>query len=397
MGVGRVVLIGGKRLILGKLGEDSFRSILVGGVHHRLRSLNRFGFAGDRSAIVIRTPSRSASLSSTTRELRGIFNVTTLSETTIYRGGVRDVVGATHRCLRSRLLLTGAFGIRTGEDSGGFPLGSPRVYHRLNKTLLGDFGRLGISIRGPSIIMAIRIHSGRTFIHKGGVGNTNNVPANADNHNTVLVDNNVSSPITTCVVTGEKVRLITVRFTSPPCADRLTRVGILSLLHEITTCDNAVAAFIIPFARVRRTVESFYPRRCFALIVHHVVVGVDYSVTGRRGYLTLVANRDLNRITDRAVRTLNYASTISSLPIFHPYVNVSGSRVVTVSEGVSAFSASVRPCRSYYAIFAPGRPHAHPGPRSIRSTRTGVSKLRRVVGETRINTHGLFVGWFTPL
>ncbi len=153
-----------------------------------------------------------------------------------------------------------------------------------------------------------------------------------------------------------------------------------ALLSEITQCDNTVGLTIIPFARVRSRVTRGYPRRCFALVVHHVVVHVSREVTHRGRDLTLVANRDLNRITDRALPTLMAASCIYGVPILHPLVNVSGRRVIRVSHGVSAFRASVLPCRSYYAIFAPGRPGAHPALTRYRTTRTGLSVSKLVRG-----------------
>lgn len=164
-----------------------------------------------------------------------------------------------------------------------------------------------------------------------------------------------------------------MRFTSPPFASPVSRVGIRSLLTGMTGCDNAVGLVAIPFARVRRGVHSGYPRRLFALVVEHCVVHVSGVLTRGRNYRTVIAKRDMNRITDRALATVVSASDISHLPILHPLMNVSGGRVIIVSEGVSAFSVSVEPFRSYYAMFAPGRPHLRPGPRRVRGTRLSLS------------------------
>ncbi len=383
---GRVVLVGGNRLTLGKLGHHDFRRTLVHGLHCHLHRTKRFALHHTRSAVCIRPGSTFTSVSRTTSYISQIFNVTTCSHTQIARGRLRTVRRTAISCLNSRLTTTGAFGIRTGHTSGTFPLASPRLDQRINTCILRRCPRLEISIRSPSLLVVIRVQSFNTCIRTRRLPNTNNVPINANNHTTVLVSNNVSSPITTCVVTGQKVRLANVRFTSPPCADRQTRRGICSLLTRIDHCTNRVDVRVIPFARVRRRVHQTYPRRFFALVVHHFVVQLTLQMTHRRSYTTLVANRDINRMTDRAVPTLTIASTLTSVPMFHPLVNVSGRRVITVSHGVSAFRLSVRPFRSYYAIFAPHRPYAHPGLCGVRRTRTTLS-ISNLIRRTVNNVH----------
>ncbi len=197
MGVGRVVLVGGNRLALGNLGHYGFRSVLVGGVHHSLHSLNRVHIGGTRSTVCVRPRASNFSFRRTLSHIGHVFNVTNFDHTYIYRGAVSSVVGGSPRCLGGSLVDVGAFGIRTGHTSGHFPLASPRVYHRVNNILLSTCPRLSISIRGPSLIMGIRVHSCGTCMHNRRVGNTNNLPINATNGTSVLVSNNVSDPITT--------------------------------------------------------------------------------------------------------------------------------------------------------------------------------------------------------
>lgn len=195
-GVGRVVLVGGKRLTLGNLGHSSFRSALTGGVGEHLRSLKGFGMVHSRSAVAMRPFSRDFSVRRTRSRVSHVFNVTNCRHTTTIRGSVSMVLGAAPICLDRILGGTSAFGIRTGHTSGAFPLGSPRVYYSINRTILGTFPRVEISIGGPSLAVMVRVHRGTTCVRNSRGGNTNNVPINANNGTTLLVSKKVSDPIT---------------------------------------------------------------------------------------------------------------------------------------------------------------------------------------------------------
>ncbi len=373
-------LLGCNRVTLGKLGGPVFRHELLSGVGTHLSGVNMFGVCTTRSAVCIR-PGNSVSARRALSILGEIFNITGVYPTSGYRGDLSTVRGATITLLSRRRATNGGFGIRTGERSGDFPLGSPRLSTRVNNEVLSDVPRLGISIRGPSVLIRVRVE-GSTCICAHGVGKTKNVPIKAGNGTAVLLSKKVSDPITNCVVTGHKIQLRTIRFRDRPCADSETGRGIVSLTRVVSGCYNGVGIRIVPFASVRLRVVSGYPGILLAIVVHQVVVHVTRVITREANKRTLIAKRDVNRITDRAVRDLVTASDIMGHPMFEPLVNVSGRRVMEVSGRVRACRASVLPFRSYYAVFIPGRPGAGPTLRRLVRTRGLLRGCRRVLGAT---------------
>lgn len=334
--------------------------------------------------------SKSCSFSRAMRDLRGMFNVIKvypMIHIPITR--LRRLEGSIMTCM-SRTCRRGgvAFGISTEETGGDCPTGSVRVGYRIKRTVLRTFPRVGMSIRGPRLHVGIRVHR-RICVCSEVVPKPKNVPVKAGKDTVLLLSKKVSDPITKCVMSGHNIRLRTACFRTPPCADRETGRGMISLTELISTCSKPVGLRIIGFASVRLCVCRGYPRSRLAVVVHHCVVGVTRRFTGGSKYLNLVAKRDVNRMTDRAVRDLTSAGTMYALPICHPLVKFSGGSVMRVSRGVGACRASVRPFRSYYAVFITGRPIAGPGVRQVRGSRLGLTRgvsrlVRATVSATRV-------------
>lgn len=275
---------------------------------------------------------RRCSCSRAMRTLRRMFNVIKVYPMIVCRSRkFRRVTGSMISCVGGyRPGCSKDFGMCAEETGGSCPVASVRIDTRLNNHVLSRFPSTDMSMRRPSLALSMRVQSGVCMCSRA-VGNTNKVPVNAGKGTVLLLSNKVSDPMTNCVVTGHNIGVSTMCFRTPPCADRETGRGIMSLTGRMTGCDKPVHLRIMGFASVRLCVCSRYPRSRLAVVVHHCVVHVTRRFTGRDEYLNLVAKRDVNRITDRALRDLTTAGRIYALPMCHPIVKFSGRRVMRES------------------------------------------------------------------
>lgn len=354
-----IILLKYGEIALKGLNKQSFESVLLKNVRHRLRLLGRFETRAAQSTIVVE-PLEECDLDLVEERLSHVFGISTITRAAVAQKEMGDIARVALEYLADSLPLVSTFKVEAKRSDKTFPLKTPQICEEIGGLLLERFDNLSVDLHDPEYRVVVEVRDFGAYVHGVAHKAAGGMPVGSSGMGMLMLSGGIDSPVAGYMMAKRGVQLCCIHFESPPYTSERAKLKVLTLADKMTEYCNTFEVHVVPFTRIQEEIKRGCKEEYFTVIMRRVMMMVANRVAKARGCGAIVTGESLAQVASQTMQAIGCTDAASELPVLRPLIGMDKLEIVDIARKIDTFETSILPYEDCCTVFTPRHPKTRP-------------------------------------
>ena len=354
-----IILLKYGEIALKGLNKQSFESVLLKNVRHRLRLLGRFETRAAQSTIVVE-PLEECDLDLVEERLSHVFGISTITRAAVAQKEMGDIARVALEYLADSLPLVSTFKVEAKRSDKTFPLKTPQICEEIGGLLLERFDNLSVDLHDPEYRVVVEVRDFGAYVHGVAHKAAGGMPVGSSGMGMLMLSGGIDSPVAGYMMAKRGVQLCCIHFESPPYTSERAKLKVLTLADKMTEYCNTFEVHVVPFTRIQEEIKRGCKEEYFTVIMRRVMMMVANRVAKARGCGAIITGESLAQVASQTMQAIGCTDAASELPVLRPLIGMDKLEIVDIARKIDTFETSILPYEDCCTVFTPRHPKTRP-------------------------------------
>ena len=354
-----IILLKYGEIALKGLNKQSFESVLLKNVRHRLRLLGRFETRAVQSTIVVE-PLEECDLDLVEERLSHVFGISTITRAAVAQKEMGDIARVALEYLADSLPLVSTFKVEAKRSDKTFPLKTPQICEEIGGLLLERFDNLSVDLHDPEYRVVVEVRDFGAYVHGVAHKAAGGMPVGSSGMGMLMLSGGIDSPVAGYMMAKRGVQLCCIHFESPPYTSERAKLKVLTLADKMTEYCNTFEVHVVPFTRIQEEIKRSCKEEYFTVIMRRVMMMVANRVAKARGCGAIITGESLAQVASQTMQAIGCTDAASELPVLRPLIGMDKLEIVDIARKIDTFETSILPYEDCCTVFTPRHPKTRP-------------------------------------
>ncbi|MBO1678991.1 tRNA uracil 4-sulfurtransferase ThiI [Bittarella massiliensis (ex Durand et al. 2017)] len=354
-----IILLKYGEIALKGLNKQSFESVLLKNVRHRLRLLGRFETRAAQSTIVVE-PLEECDLDLVEERLSHVFGISTITRAAVAQKEMGDIARVALEYLADSLPLVSTFKVEAKRSDKTFPLKTPQICEEIGGLLLERFDNLSVDLHDPEYRVVVEVRDFGAYVHGVAHKAAGGMPVGSSGMGMLMLSGGIDSPVAGYMMAKRGVQLCCIHFESPPYTSERAKLKVLTLADKMTEYCNTFEVHVVPFTRIQEEIKRSCKEEYFTVIMRRVMMMVANRVAKARGCGAIITGESLAQVASQTMQAIGCTDAASELPVLRPLIGMDKLEIVDIARKIDTFETSILPYEDCCTVFTPRHPKTRP-------------------------------------
>lgn len=354
-----IILLKYGEIALKGLNKQSFESVLLKNVRHRLRLLGRFETRAAQSTIVVE-PLEECDLDLVEERLSHVFGISTITRAAVAQKEMGDIARVALEYLADSLPLVSTFKVEAKRSDKTFPLKTPQICEEIGGLLLERFDNLSVDLHDPEYRVVVEVRDFGAYVHGVAHKAAGGMPVGSSGMGMLMLSGGIDSPVAGYMMAKRGVQLCCIHFESPPYTSERAKLKVLTLADKMTEYCNTFEVHVVPFTRIQEEIKRGCKEEYFTVIMRRVMMMVANRVAKARGCGAIITGESLAQVASQTMQAIGCTDAACSMPVFRPLIGMDKDEIIVISRKIDTFDISIQPYEDCCTVFTPKHPRTKP-------------------------------------
>lgn len=354
-----IILLKYGEIALKGLNKQSFESVLLKNVRHRLRLLGRFETRAAQSTIVVE-PLEECDLDLVEERLSHVFGISTITRAAVAQKEMGDIARVALEYLADSLPLVSTFKVEAKRSDKTFPLKTPQICEEIGGLLLERFDNLSVDLHNPEYRVVVEVRDFGAYVHGVAHKAAGGMPVGSSGMGMLMLSGGIDSPVAGYMMAKRGVQLCCIHFESPPYTSERAKLKVLTLADKMTEYCNTFEVHVVPFTRIQEEIKRGCKEEYFTVIMRRVMMMVANRVAKARGCGAIITGESLAQVASQTMQAIGCTDAASELPVLRPLIGMDKLEIVDIARKIDTFETSILPYEDCCTVFTPRHPKTRP-------------------------------------
>ncbi len=354
-----IILLKYGEIALKGLNKQSFESVLLKNVRHRLRLLGRFETRAAQSTIVVE-PLEECDLDLVEERLSHVFGISTITRAAVAQKEMGDIARVALEYLADSLPLVSTFKVEAKRSDKTFPLKTPQICEEIGGLLLERFDNLSVDLHDPEYRVVVEVRDFGAYVHGVAHKAAGGMPVGSSGMGMLMLSGGIDSPVAGYMMAKRGVQLCCIHFESPPYTSERAKLKVLTLADKMTEYCNTFEVHVVPFTRIQEEIKRSCKEEYFTVIMRRVMRMVTNRVAKARGCGAIITGESLAQVASQTMQAIGCTDAASELPVLRPLIGMDKLEIVDIARKIDTFETSILPYEDCCTVFTPRHPKTRP-------------------------------------
>lgn len=354
-----IILLKYGEIALKGLNKQSFESVLLKNVRHRLRLLGRFETRAAQSTIVVE-PLEECDLDLVEERLSHVFGISTITRAAVAQKEMGDIARVALEYLADSLPLVSTFKVEAKRSDKTFPLKTPQICEEIGGLLLERFDNLSVDLHDPEYRVVVEVRDFGAYVHGVAHKAAGGMPVGSSGMGMLMLSGGIDSPVAGYMMAKRGVQLCCIHFESPPYTSERAKLKVLTLANKMTEYCNTFEVHVVPFTRIQEEIKRGCKEEYFTVIMRRVMMMVANRVAKARGCGAIITGESLAQVASQTMQAIGCTDAASELPVLRPLIGMDKLEIVDIARKIDTFETSILPYEDCCTVFTPRHPKTRP-------------------------------------
>ena len=354
-----IILLKYGEIALKGLNKQSFESVLLKNVRHRLRLLGRFETRAAQSTIVVEALEE-CDLDLVEERLSHVFGISTITRAAVAQKEMGDIARVALEYLADSLPLVSTFKVEAKRSDKTFPLKTPQICEEIGGLLLERFDNLSVDLHDPEYRVVVEVRDFGAYVHGVAHKAAGGMPVGSSGMGMLMLSGGIDSPVAGYMMAKRGVQLCCIHFESPPYTSERAKLKVLTLADKMTEYCNTFEVHVVPFTRIQEEIKRGCKEEYFTVIMRRVMMMVANRVAKARGCGAIITGESLAQVASQTMQAIGCTDAASELPVLRPLIGMDKLEIVDIARKIDTFETSILPYEDCCTVFTPRHPKTRP-------------------------------------
>ncbi|MGN8939394.1 tRNA uracil 4-sulfurtransferase ThiI [Bittarella sp. HCP28S3_D9] len=354
-----IILLKYGEIALKGLNKQSFESVLLKNVRHRLRLLGRFETRAAQSTIVVELLEE-CDLDLVEERLSHVFGISTITRAAVAQKEMGDIARVALEYLADSLPLVSTFKVEAKRSDKTFPLKTPQICEEIGGLLLERFDNLSVDLHDPEYRVVVEVRDFGAYVHGVAHKAAGGMPVGSSGMGMLMLSGGIDSPVAGYMMAKRGVQLCCIHFESPPYTSERAKLKVLTLADKMTEYCNTFEVHVVPFTRIQEEIKRGCKEEYFTVIMRRVMMMVANRVAKARGCGAIITGESLAQVASQTMQAIGCTDAASELPVLRPLIGMDKLEIVDIARKIDTFETSILPYEDCCTVFTPRHPKTRP-------------------------------------
>ncbi|MZL70518.1 tRNA uracil 4-sulfurtransferase ThiI [Bittarella massiliensis (ex Durand et al. 2017)] len=354
-----IILLKYGEIALKGLNKQSFESVLLKNVRHRLRLLGRFETRAAQSTIVVE-PLEECDLDLVEERLSHVFGISAITRAAVAQKEMGDIARVALEYLADSLPLVSTFKVEAKRSDKTFPLKTPQICEEIGGLLLERFDNLSVDLHDPEYRVVVEVRDFGAYVHGVAHKAAGGMPVGSSGMGMLMLSGGIDSPVAGYMMAKRGVQLCCIHFESPPYTSERAKLKVLTLADKMTEYCNTFEVHVVPFTRIQEEIKRGCKEEYFTVIMRRVMMMVANRVAKARGCGAIITGESLAQVASQTMQAIGCTDAASELPVLRPLIGMDKLEIVDIARKIDTFETSILPYEDCCTVFTPRHPKTRP-------------------------------------
>ncbi|MBC2871374.1 tRNA 4-thiouridine(8) synthase ThiI [Bittarella massiliensis] len=354
-----IILLKYGEIALKGLNKQSFESVLLKNVRHRLRLLGRFETRAAQSTIVVE-PLEECDPDLVEERLSHVFGISTITRAAVAQKEMGDIARVALEYLADSLPLVSTFKVEAKRSDKTFPLKTPQICEEIGGLLLERFDNLSVDLHDPEYRVVVEVRDFGAYVHGVAHKAAGGMPVGSSGMGMLMLSGGIDSPVAGYMMAKRGVQLCCIHFESPPYTSERAKLKVLTLADKMTEYCNTFEVHVVPFTRIQEEIKRGCKEEYFTVIMRRVMMMVANRVAKARGCGAIITGESLAQVASQTMQAIGCTDAASELPVLRPLIGMDKLEIVDIARKIDTFETSILPYEDCCTVFTPRHPKTRP-------------------------------------
>ncbi|ERI97369.1 MULTISPECIES: tRNA uracil 4-sulfurtransferase ThiI [Eubacteriales] len=354
-----IILLKYGEIALKGLNKQSFESVLLKNVRHRLRLLGRFETRAAQSTIVVE-PLEECDLDLVEERLSHVFGISAITRAAVAQKEMGDIARVALEYLADSLPLVSTFKVEAKRSDKTFPLKTPQICEEIGGLLLERFDNLSVDLHDPEYRVVVEVRDFGAYVHGVAHKAAGGMPVGSSGMGMLMLSGGIDSPVAGYMMAKRGVQLCCIHFESPPYTSERAKLKVLTLADKMTEYCNTFEVHVVPFTRIQEEIKRGCKEEYFTVIMRRVMMMVANQVAKARGCGAIITGESLAQVASQTMQAIGCTDAASELPVLRPLIGMDKLEIVDIARKIDTFETSILPYEDCCTVFTPRHPKTRP-------------------------------------
>ena len=354
-----IILLKYGEIALKGLNKQSFESVLLKNVRHRLRLLGRFETRAAQSTIVVE-PLEECDLDLVEERLSHVFGISTITRAAVAQKEMGDIARVALEYLADSLPLVSTFKVEAKRSDKTFPLKTPQICEEIGGLLLERFDNLSVDLHDPEYRVVVEVRDFGAYVHGVAHKAAGGMPVGSSGMGMLMLSGGIDSPVAGYMMAKRGVQLCCIHFESPPYTSERAKLKVLTLADKMTEYCNTFEVHVVPFTLIQEEIKRGCKEEYFTVIMRRVMMMVANRVAKARGCGAIITGESLAQVASQTMQAIGCTDAASELPVLRPLIGMDKLEIVDIARKIDTFETSILPYEDCCTVFTPRHPKTRP-------------------------------------